>query len=225
MRICKAVLESIQHSPNAVQRAKLVQEAAQLLNLPASALQDDLRALRARQRPVRREQDAGGDAPATANARPREEVALCEHLVHAVDEPDVVDLITRYLPFALITDGMCRRIAEACLETCETGERLQEILSGSDDQASPDLQQLAAAVQSAPSKIRGEEVSRSDAVRDIILRIWQSHLRRERSELEAKLSTGMSNDLIARKSQITLDLDLLKTWQNGAEVIEMEMAE
>ncbi len=225
MRICKAVLESIQQSPNAVQRAKLVQEAAQLLNLPASALQDDLRAMRSRRRAYAREEVSATSTPAAQSTRPREEVELCEHLVHAMDDPDVVDLLTRYLPFNMITDQDCRRVAEACIEACETGQTLQEVLSGTEGQASTEVQQLSAAVLSAPSKIRGGEVSRSDAVRDLILRLWQGHLKRERSSLEAQLGEELNQELIARKSQITLDLDMLKTWQHGSEVIEMEMAE
>jgi DNA primase len=41
-RIASAVLHSISHSTNAVQKARLLQEAAKLLNLPQSALEEDL---------------------------------------------------------------------------------------------------------------------------------------------------------------------------------------
>jgi len=41
-RIANAVLRSISHSTNAVQKARLLQEAAKLLNLPQNALEEDL---------------------------------------------------------------------------------------------------------------------------------------------------------------------------------------
>jgi DNA primase len=41
-RIANAVLQSISHSTNAVQKARLLQEAAKLLNLPEKALEEDL---------------------------------------------------------------------------------------------------------------------------------------------------------------------------------------
>lgn len=41
-RIANAVLSSISHSTNAVQKARLLQEAAKLLNLPEKALEEDL---------------------------------------------------------------------------------------------------------------------------------------------------------------------------------------
>jgi DNA primase len=41
-RIAKAVLNTISHSANAVQKARLLQEAATLLSLPVSALEEDL---------------------------------------------------------------------------------------------------------------------------------------------------------------------------------------
>lgn len=44
-RIARAVLETIAHSANAVQQARLLQEAAALLNLPQSALETDLEKL------------------------------------------------------------------------------------------------------------------------------------------------------------------------------------
>jgi len=42
-RIAAAVLETISHSTNAVQKARLLQEAAELLNLPINALEEDLK--------------------------------------------------------------------------------------------------------------------------------------------------------------------------------------
>ena len=45
MRIAKAALQTIAHSPSAVQQAKLIDEAAQKLNIPAAALREDFRSM------------------------------------------------------------------------------------------------------------------------------------------------------------------------------------
>ena len=221
MRIAKAVLETVSHSPNAVQKAKLVQEAAERLGVPASALQEDLRFLAQHAR-----QPGGGTpsepAPAKGRPQPREEVELCEHAVHIVDFPDLGPLIRDYLPLSLISDPLCRAVIKAALESTEAGKDLQDVLREQED---PDgeLQTFAARVQMAPSKVIEREFSRADAVRDQILYIWRKKLEREREELIKKQSATPDKQDDARRYQITHDLKLLKKWDEGAAVIKIEL--
>ena len=70
MRIAKAVLETVRESPNAVQRAKLVEEAAGLLNLPPRALEEDLQhVMRRREQKEQREEQRGRAKEAIREAR------------------------------------------------------------------------------------------------------------------------------------------------------------
>jgi DNA primase len=150
MRAAKAVLQTIGRSPNAVQRAKLVQEAAGMLGLPASALQDDLRHMlrqagrsRAAQ-PAEEQAQGGGDAP-EAQPPPREEVELCEHVVHAADFPGIAPLVERYLPARMISHPLCRAVVEAALAALRGGADLHELLREGKG-ASQHVQRFAAAV-------------------------------------------------------------------------------
>ena len=222
MRVSKAVLQTISHNPNAVQRAKLVQEAGARLNLPATALQDDLRFILSRPRRAAISQDAATDAGPPD--QPREEVELCEHLVHAVDEPEIADLVDRYLPLDMLKDDACRSIAEASLAAKETGDRIVELLAKAETGTSGELLRFAAAVQSAPTKIRGTDCTRADAVRDIILRLWRRRLTNERVDIREKMRSGENSaEYSQRNTQLTLDLDSLKSWSEGAHIIEIEI--
>ncbi|MDA0576463.1 MAG: DNA primase [Verrucomicrobia bacterium] len=227
MRISRAVLQTILQSPNAVLRARLTQEASARLGLPTSALLDDLRQLQSRERRAAAQSasvtEAGAEHGAIHEAvRPAVEVELCEHLCHVVNEPEVGELVRNYLPLKMFRDASCRRVADACLRAAESGEGLHSLL-----EADPDVDQvvlrLAAAVQSAPGKIRGAERGRADAVRDIILNLWRRELKSERENLERAEKQNPTSDGHARSKQLTIDLDALKTWENGLGIIEIEM--
>lgn len=212
MRVARAVLATISRSPNAVQRAKLVQEAAHRLGLPASALQDDLRhVLRRAHRADPPDEGESRQSP----SHPPEEVALCEHMANVTDHPELADLVRAYLPLDLLADTVCRKIVESSLASLEHGRPMQEVIREMGD---PDgeLQRLSAQVQMAPSKATGNEFTRADAVKDSILRIWQRKLRAERGGLE---------DGDPMRRQLTLDLKNLGRWETGAPVIECHMVE
>ncbi len=74
-RIAQAVLETISHSPNAVQKARLLQEAGKLLNLPVSALEEDLEKVvsdqkRVAERQAKREEQRESSREAMASSGP-----------------------------------------------------------------------------------------------------------------------------------------------------------
>ena len=221
MRISRAVLQTIAQTPNAVLRAKLAQEAAALLNLPASALMDDLRHLQSREA-RRAPADVNAEIEGKLPARPAVEVELCEHLCHLVDEPGLDELIHDYLPLSILRDAGCRRVAEACMQAAESGLHLHGVLEA-DPQLEPGLLQLAAAVQSAPTKIRGQERHRTDAVRDIILNLWRREFRTRREILHKEYLENPSTELHARHYQLTQDLDSLKNWESGVAIIALEV--
>ena len=220
MRISKAVLQTISHSPNAVQRAKLIQETAERLNLPATALQDELRfMLRNAARQQSRTQADGPEAPAPGKEQPKEEINLCEHMGNITDHPEIGELVKKYLPTKMIQDPICRDFVEICLESAATGRTIQDVISDRDDK-SGEMQNFAARVIMTPTKITGTETSHSEAVKDIILYIWRRKLEHERAEI-AKQPDSKNEE---RRRQITYDLKSLRKWDDGAPIIDLELS-
>jgi DNA primase len=218
MRTARAVLQTIARSPNAVQRAALVREAAERLNLPGSALHDDLRFELRRIR--RHTAHAAEPASAAAPARPPEEVALCELLAHVADAPELAELVARYLPPDRLRDPCCRAVAAAALDACHTGRDLQAVLRDLDDPPEG-LQAFAAQLEMAPLKVKADDLSHADAARSIILRIWQRRLEEERAQLDTETGGKPQGDARMRRHQITHDLRHLRTWEDGEDVITM----
>ncbi|NQT94379.1 MAG: DNA primase [Lentisphaerae bacterium] len=216
MRIAKAVLDTIGHSPNAVQRARLVQEAAERLRLPVSALQDDLRfqLRRERSREQARAGRRGDETTETTTSRPPEEVELCEHMVNVADWAEAGSLVREYLPLDMISDDFCRTVIGAALQAEETGRDIGDVLRESTS-PSPELQEFAARVRMAPTKATGKESTPVDAVRSIILRLWQREVRRRRD--------ACGPDDGKRRTEMTYSLDRLKHWDTGSAIIRMEI--
>jgi DNA primase len=215
MRIAKAVLQTIGQSPNAVQRAKLIQEAAELLNLPASALQDELRRITAKHSaPVRASAEETA-ASAAIPQHPQDEVELCEHMIHVVDFPEMREVVEQCLPLDMVTDPVCRTVVKAALDSTAEGEDFQRTLNHEQD-PSGELQRFAAQIQMAPNKSTGRETARVDAVKGLILCLWRKKLQQERGTL--------GPDQAERAHQITLDLQALKHWADGSAIIKIRLA-
>jgi len=226
MRVARAALATIARSPNAVQRAQLVQEAAGKLGLPASALHDDLRRLirqtMRQTRPGQKTEEAAAVSPPAAH--PPDEVALCEHLAHMQDAPELAELVTKYLPLDLISDVVCRELVRVYLEAFSSGGELLDVLRSRED-LSGELQRLAAQVELAPTKVGGREFSRVDAVKDLILRLWQRKFEHEREELMRAAPADASAE--SRRQEITSHLHHLRKrkWEEAVPIIEIEMPE
>ncbi len=230
MRVAKAVLQTINHSPNAVQRSKLVQEAAERLSLPASSLQDDLKYMKGRDhrsqgvRAKSQEASAGMQAEDIGKV-PAEELALCEHIVHLVDYPEMGQLIKDYLPLDMLVHVYSRQVVKAALDSVETGREIMVVLNDY-DQASSGLHKFAAQVQMAPTKVKGVDVVPEDAVKDLILRLWQKRLKNERKDIEKKMANGQDDeDLRIQSAQLRTDLKALSNWEDGQAIIEIRLEE
>jgi DNA primase len=238
MRIAKGVLQTVARSPNAVQRAKLIQEAAERLRLPASALHDDLRHMLWKSKSGTRSSAADSSTSQTgrtgkgsaqgasgpAQPRPREEVELCEHMVHILENPELFQLVQEHLPTSMLRDECCRTIVEASLDSARSGRAVQDVLRDHEDR-SGELQTLAAQVLMAPAKVTSDEFSREDAVKDIILYVWRRNLESERAKIDGRgdLKPGGSDE--ERRRQLTYDLKALKHWGEGSTVIEIQLDE
>ncbi|MBN1558025.1 MAG: hypothetical protein JW951_07755, partial [Lentisphaerae bacterium] len=100
----------------------------------------------------------------------------------------------------------------AALRAHETGRPLADVLREQDDPAG-ELQAFGAAIQMAPAKAIGQDLSPADAVRSLILRIWQRELRRQREALGPEAGKA--------RAQLTYDIKALGNWTDGSAVIEL----
>jgi len=226
-RVSKAVLETITRCPSEVQRAKLMQIAAERLEIPVTALQGDLSHLQRRQQqrkppsttPVQ-ERPVRTDQPARKAAAPREELELCVHLTQNSEEPASTELVASYLPLQLITSERCRTLIAAALEAQSSERDIQDVLREQDD-AEGELRQLAAKVFSAMPRVEGREFTHADAIRGLILRIWRRYFERERADLYTRESTD--HEAQHRCRELTQHINHLRTWEDGKPIIEIEM--
>ncbi|MDD5708502.1 MAG: DNA primase [Kiritimatiellae bacterium] len=206
-RVSVQVLELLADCSKAVLRSHLLQEAAELLHLPAAALEQDLDTL-LRQRATRAARVEGassavapprpaaaGQAPeapdrrAAPGARPTAAVppvsaaalGLCELLLHHADDAEVMSLVRDWLPLALLEEAPAREVVKAALETHATGEDRLCTLNREGDPATRDLIDRLARGDSRVLCAR--DVVPRQAAEDLVARLWVNRLRAERESL------------------------------------------
>ena len=221
MRIADAVLTTVARSPNAVQRAMMLQEAAEHLELPVSSLQEDLQKKMRRNerysqynenRPTSGASEETATAPVVSNIIYFEDRALCEHLITL--DTEIIETVANHLPLTMFSSPSCINIANACLQADGDQDKLQELVHelSHDD---PGFSEFAASIQMAPSKMVGKEFAPIDAVKDLILTIWRREMKKQRAALKP--------DQSKLRSSITCDLRSLDSWENGSLIIEREI--
>lgn len=164
---------------------------------------------------------AGPDA--RASAMPMEERALCEHLVQGWEDSHLAELVTENLPIKLITNPLCRRLVEAVLAASAENDCLSSFFEREPFREDQSLQSFYTALKEQPVRIKGGESTRRDAVQDLILGFWRRHLLLEKKRLELP-SAGKKASASARRAQLTVDLNTLKHWETGQDVILIEYA-
>lgn len=239
-RIARSVLATISHSPNSVQRARLLQDAARCLNLPEKALEEDLakvekeREKRAASRPVVEEppfveeEDLGPDESDLAflgevvrsgatdapvqreELMPRQEQELCEHLIHVADFPELGDLVRRLLPMDLLQSKQATALLSVSLQALEEGRDVYDVLAEDSE-----LKAHAERIEKAPNKAAGRDSSRSHAVQDIISRLWRHHLEEERKALRGNEAST------ERRVELTVAINTLRDGASDWAVKEM----
>ncbi len=240
-RIAKAVLETIACSPDAVQRARLLQEAGSLLGLPEAVLLEDLQRLErdrrqqeqryARHRGEGRsveggegEPSQGGPLPARASSEPARKpsaagIPLAEKLfvrllAEAQEGDPALDLAREYVPLVLIRHPVCRALVGQVLAGSAG--------AGADAEMAGRIGKLRAHLEALPVSLEGEE--RLRALQDAILKLWRTHLEQERRALMMQPGYAQDQDAFLRCSQIGHDLDTLRHWEHGQDVILAEAA-
>jgi DNA primase len=216
-RVVKSILEVISYSSNPVQRTSLVNETAYLLNLPPDMLQQELSKIKRTGINVLDEIGVQNAGSTQTGSVPGEELALCEHLVHAEEQGEVIELVRNFLPLRLFSSQTCKNFASAWITAYTTGQNVQDIIREQDDEEGS-LQKFAAKIQLSPVKVTGEEFSSIDAVKDLILRIWRRWLLEKRREISR---AGDRNTPDQQWAQLTADIKTLNTWNDGVHTIEI----
>ena len=218
MRVAREVLQTIAKSPNAVQRERLIREAAQKLELNPSALFEELRksmskeASSARHRAPEQKKDM--------TVVPPEEEELCRHLAQSEDTPEAVELVKRYLPLEFVRHALCRDVTSVILESAGKGVDITESIREKDG-SDGEMQAFVSGLIMGPSKSGIGERSSADAVRDIILHIWRREFKDERKKIDVK--EAQTDDDRERRRQLTYDLKSLQKWESAEPILEIEM--
>ena len=214
MRVVQAVLMTIGQTPDAVQRDRLVEQAASRLLVSAATLHAQLKPYLKQATP--RKAEAAPAAPAAP--RPRDELLLVEHLAA---NPALVGLIEQYLPLSLITDKLCRAFVDAAVRSAHAGGDLMQAIADHDD-TEQSLASFAASLFSAPSR-SGRDTSQQDAIRELILTLWRTELQRRRKEFEYRSVQAGKDDAVMSPEykQLTEHIHRLRRWDTGEPILAL----
>jgi DNA primase len=221
MRVARAVLETIQRAPSAVQQDQMLREAAGRLRLSEDALRADLR--KRSRRPERAAQEAEAVPAPAAPAHPADEIDLARLLVH---HPECGDLVRAYLPPQHLTDADCRTIIGLALRADRNpaAPLLPDLAEASDE-----CRRLAAEIESAGPKESASEKAPVEAAKDYVLRVWHRVLKERRQELARRrdAATGPERDLLdAECGELVVHIQRVgraipSGWDRAAPILEL----
>jgi DNA primase len=198
MRTAKAVQTLIAHAPGAVQRDRMVKQAAERLGLSSSALQRDL--ARKKERPA---EPAAPEVPIDRVKHPDEEIALLQMLL--LHSAEVLPVVADHLPPENLTDPDCRLLLELILNDPST---LMDSVPGD----RPEAQRLAIRIQMEEMKLRGD-IPPAKAAQDIVMALWRQALLARRKGL---IAAGK----IEESGEITTQLQRLKKgWEHAVDFL------
>ena len=225
MRLATAVVATIARTPNAVQQARLIQQAAVRLAVPEVALQQELDKVLRRSRPA-----AVAPVPQKAEPampRPIKELALAEHLVAHLE---LAGPVRTYLPLDMVTDLPCRQVIQACLQAEQSKRDVMSVIAEQDNEER-DLSRFVAQALAAPAKIKSDFATREESVKSLILGIRTAALQRRRKEIAkqcqavrveagTKLTPVEDKKLDLEYTQLGYDIAKLKQWDTAVPVME-----
>lgn len=215
-RTAAAVLETIRHSANEVQRTHMLRELSARLGLPEQALREDLR----RAAPTHR-------APATSHAPsaqtsampppPAEERELIWLLLH---HPEVANLIQRYVNPSHLSDTRCQTLYAALCR----GDEGDEILHAAREAGDPCLQ-LAATLIANERRLGEANDLAEKAARDLIISIRRKSLDRalraatqRRAQAPAEEQERLTEEIAQMKYELVA---LRDGWEKAALALEL----
>lgn len=194
MRAIRAVQALVAQAPGAVQRDRMVQQAAERLGITPAAFRRDL--ARRTERPAPSAEPA--DAAVVPVKHPDEEATLVQMLFLYPSE--VLPVVADHLPLEYVTDPDCRLLLDLLMKNPAS-------MMDSIPEDRVEAQRLAARIQVEEVRLRGSSPSR--AAQDMVMALWRQALTIRRRELQA---AGRA----AEATEITQQLYLLKQkWENA----------
>lgn len=218
LQATRQAVDLASHAPSAVQAEQMLREASILLGASLPALLQDLRTAKRKQYryPTAAEVTAtAANAEAEAAAPPLppsppppEElelaILLCNH-----GSPEMAAFVRHWIRYPLISHPDCRAIITALAE--------EEDLLPALDGESEFCQALAAQISNTPSRIVGtEDISTPQrAAQDLVLRIWQCHLKEKQRILQRRLTAAHGEESRAVLTEFSDCIKNLATLRRG----------
>ena len=202
-RVSRAVLDTLAKCPSAVMRETLMDEAAGLLHVPASALREDFakaggtrsRASATGETPVvpdEYEEEIPPDIDAAApenNPPPTRERALCEFLFDHEHDVSLVEMVERYAAEDVLTHPFTRQFVAAWRKGCEDGSSLEAML----DELPPAECAWLNEILMSNDRSGSSELSPERILQDFLRQLWMEAVRRRQGALPAESTP--ENDL------------------------------
>ena len=197
-RVSRAVLETLAKCPSAVMRETLMAEAAQLLHVPVSALQEDLgkvgkgaagtahttaphtggtrsSASATPQDSIEEGTDAQERVPPNDDAAapennppPQRELALCEFLFDHEHDVSLVDLVEKYAVEDVLSHPFTRQFVSAWRKGCVDGGSLEDLL----DELPPAERGWLNAILMTNDRSGLSELSPERILQDFLRQLW-----------------------------------------------------
>jgi len=210
-RVSYAALETISRCASAIMRASLMAEAARLLNLPVSALEEDFEKLKSGKLPdgkvVAHERgraerasrpDPVEDASAPENNPPsKTEMAFCAFLFENERNPEMASVLASCAPYDLFAHEFTRRFVKAWRTEAETGT--DSIVALRSELPAAEAAWLDKILLGS-SRSAFSELSQERILEDYLRRFWSDAVNRRLSQLAA------SPDQASDRARLSLSL-------------------
>ncbi|MDD4102692.1 MAG: DNA primase [Kiritimatiellae bacterium] len=251
-RITRDVFETLAGCDGAVLRTRLLQEAAELLHLPYSALEQDLEKYRdaARNRAAHAASFKTKDTTSAPNASAQPdhdldtdegrqddsqldvlsakpilkppstyEQSLCELLVEHEHDLAVLGLVEEFLPEHMIEHPFAKLLVRTLAEQRRTGE---DLLAKLHQTAAPCWLPLLEGLLTHKHKMLGaKEMTKEDAARDLITRIWIARIKQKRDSISPS-STAETDAQRLTLSTLMKKLEMLP-WESACLMMRSEL--
>lgn len=221
MRAAKYIMETINTSTSAIHKAKMSQEAADLLNIPLSALQNDLnfhvqKSYTPPPGPKYNQQQKTYHIQQPINLS-QEEKALCEIVATKLDNAEIHALIRDYLPDEVLVSPLAKKFINAAIWAHEGGEDIQDLLA--DEIENQQVMSFCATMLMAVDKFAHTEVSAVTAVQELIIAIWKSYFQKQYDALVQSFHL----EAVKQRSRLLMKMKRMTSWEVAESIILDEM--
>lgn len=211
MRIAKAILTTIASAGSAVIRASMIKEASIMLNLPVTALNEELEKLNLKTvRPISFEREAksdeahnnssivSGEEASQAIPPSKRELALCALLLANEYNKEMDALLGELLPPSIIGHEFTRRFIEVWRNETINGADLMQVFV---DRLSPSEQKWFNKISQTRNSTEISNLTASEMLKDIIYNLWDDALDR----LQRSLPASGGEEVEIRKLQLAVE--------------------